>query len=749
MLAPSPSGNVEYFAAARRWNGDVSRQTSIITPKEEGSAVSQVTSTSKSNQELGIPTPKNALERVRNIGLVAHIDAGKTTVTERILLYSGRIHRSGEVHDGQATMDYMAEEQERGITITSAATSCEWRHHQLNIIDTPGHVDFTAEVERSLRVLDGAIGVFCAVAGVEAQSETVWRQATKYKVPRLAFVNKMDRVGADFKKAVKSIRDRLEVHPVPVQIPFGQEKDFGGVIDLISMQLITFPDDESRTIEVAPIPESHQAAALEARDHLLEALSEFDEAILEKYLEGEDILFEEIIAALRRGTIANEITPVLCGTALKNKGVQTLLDAVVRYLPSPADVPPITGSCPQSSENVIRHADDKEPMAALAFKIVSDPNGDLTFVRVYSGVLRQGDKVVNVNRNGKERIGRIVKMHAASREAVDELHAGDIAAVIGLKNTVTGETLADPDNPVLLENIDFPETVISLAIEPKSKADRDKLGMVLAKLAKEDPTFTRFTDDQTGQTIISGMGELHLEVLCNRITREFGVGAEMGRPMVAYRQTLRKPVDIEGRHVKQSGGKGQYGVVKVRFEPTESLGMLEFKNEIVGGSVPREYIPAVEAGIREATQRVQEWRFPFVGIQASLYDGSSHDVDSSEMAFKAAGILAFRNAVEAAGHILLEPMMKIEVQVPEEYVGDAIGDLTSRRANIEEIEGEGKVRRVHGKVPIAEMFGYSTSLRSMTQGRGTYSMEPSEYAPVPESIAEKVRKEYAERDKQK
>ncbi|MEQ8764511.1 MAG: elongation factor G [Planctomycetota bacterium] len=696
-----------------------------------------------------MPVAKQALQRVRNIGLVAHIDAGKTTVTERILLFSGRIHRSGEVHDGQATMDYMAEEQERGITITSAATNCEWRNHQFNIIDTPGHVDFTAEVERSLRVLDGAIGVFCAVAGVEAQSETVWRQASKYKVPRLAFINKMDRVGADFQKAVKSIRDRLGVHPVPIQIPFGQEKDFGGLIDLISMKLVTFPTEDGNTIEVTEIPESHKAAALEARDKMLEAISEFDEAILEKYLDGEEIAFEDVIAAIRRGTISNEITPVLCGTALKNKGVQALLDAVVRFLPSPLDVPPITGSCPQSSENVIRHANDEEPLAALAFKIVSDPNGDLTFVRVYSGVLRQGDKVLNVNNNGKERIGRIVRMHAASRQQIEELRAGDIAAVIGLKNTVTGETLADMENPVVLENIEFPETVISLAIEPKSKADRDKLGTVLAKLAKEDPTFTRYTDDQTGQTIISGMGELHLEVLCNRITREFGVAAEMGRPTVAYRQTIRKPVDIEGRHVKQSGGKGQYGVVKVRFEPSDGLGLLEFKDEIVGGAVPREYIPAVEAGIREATQRVQEWRFPFVGIQAALYDGSSHDVDSSEMAFKAAGILAFRNAVAASGTILLEPLMKIEVQVPEEFVGDAVGDLTSRRAGIEDIGGEGNIRRITGKVPIAEMFGYSTSLRSMTQGRGTYSMEPCEYAPVPENIAEQVRREYAERDKNK
>jgi elongation factor G len=680
-----------------------------------------------------------SLARIRNIGIIAHIDAGKTTVTERILYYTGKIHRQGEVHDGTTTMDFLEEERQRGITIKSAATTCSWGDTRINILDTPGHVDFTAEVERSLRVLDGAIGVFCGVAGVEAQSETVWRQANKYGVPRLSFLNKLDRLGANFDAAVASIRERLMMTPVPLQIPFGVEKEFKGIIDLIEETCIVYDEaTDGRQFTIEPIPEAYRDRAAQARERLLEQVADFSDTLMEKYLAGERVLPAEIRDAVRRGTLLGEITPVLCGSALKNKGIQQLLDAVVHYLPSPVHVGRVEGVKPRTAESAERILHPDEPFSALAFKTVADKSGDLTFVRVYSGRLRQGDHVLNSTRHSRERIGRIFLMHANKREQVGEVSAGEIAAVIGLKQTLTGDTLCSPDDPIVLESMEFPETVISMSIAPETSSDRDKLGESLARLSKEDPTFKYRTDEETSEMIISGMGELHLEVLKNRLLRDFNVDALVGRPKVAYRQTLKRAVEVEGRHVKQTGGHGQFGVVKLRVEPADSKCHVEFVNEITGGAIPREYIPAVEAGIRESADRGGRFGFPYTNLRVTLFDGSFHEVDSSELAFKAAAHVAFRLAVEQAGVVLLEPKMKLEIQVPEQHLGDVIGDLNRRRSEVHETVQQSGLRVIRGKVPLAEMFNYATVIRSATAGRGTYTMEPCEYAPVPVHVAEEV-----------
>ncbi|EKP94845.1 elongation factor G [Thermaerobacter subterraneus] len=680
------------------------------------------------------------LERTRNIGIAAHIDAGKTTTTERILYYTGRVHRMGEVHEGAATMDWMVQEQERGITITSAATTCFWRDHRINIIDTPGHVDFTVEVERSLRVLDGVIAIFAARGGVEPQSETVWRQANKYRVPRIAFVNKMDVVGANFYRVLDQMRERLGANPVAIQLPIGAEDSFQGIIDLVEMKAIFYRDDLGTRYEAAEIPAEMQEQAAEYREKLLEAVAEVDEELMMKYLEGEPISTGEIRAALRKGTVNLQLVPVLCGSAYRNKGVQLLLDAVVDYLPSPLDIAAVRGTDPKTGQEIERKVSDDEPFSALVFKIMTDPYvGKLAFFRVYSGHLKAGSYVYNSNKGRQERIGRIVRMHANHREEVDEVWTGDIAAAVGLKDTITGETLCDPNAPIVLESMEFPEPVISVAIEPKTQADQDKLGESLNKLAEEDPTFRVHTDEETGQTIISGMGELHLEIIVDRLMREFKVQANVGKPQVAYKETITRPARAEGKYIRQTGGRGQYGHVVLEIEPMEPGSGFEFVNKIVGGVVPKEYIPAVEAGVREALENGILAGYPMLDVRVTLVDGSYHEVDSSEMAFKIAGSMGLRNAAQQAGPVLLEPIMKVEVVVPEQYMGDVIGDINARRGRVEGMEPDaGGLQVIRALVPLAEMFGYATDLRSKTQGRGTYTMQFSHYEQVPRNIADQI-----------
>jgi len=679
-----------------------------------------------------------ALDKVRNIGIMAHIDAGKTTTTERILFYTGKVHKVGEVHDGAATMDWMVQEQERGITITSAATTCQWRDCQINIIDTPGHVDFTVEVERSLRVLDGAVAVFCAKGGVQPQSETVWRQANKYAVPRIAYVNKMDTLGASFTRVVDMMRARLGANALPIQLPIGQEEAFEGIIDLLSMQAIYYLDDQGTRSEARAIPEALLEEARKLRVELIEALAMEDEELMMHYLEGDEISADEMRRVLRTATLAMHVVPVVCGSSYRNKGVQALLDAIVDYLPSPIEVPAIVGHAPDGSE-MSRQPADEEPFSGLVFKIVSDPYvGKLAYMRVYSGSMTAGSYVQNTSKQRRERIGRLMRMHANHREDVTEVRAGDIVAVVGLKDTVTGETLSADDSPIILESMQFPTPVISQAIEPKTKADQDKLSLALARLAEEDPTFRTYTDEETGQTIISGMGELHLEIIADRLLREFKVGANLGRQQVAYRETIRRSVKAEGRFVRQSGGRGQYGHVWVEFEPQPAGAGYEFVNKIVGGAVPREYVGPTDAGIQEAMQTGVLAGFPVVDIKATIYDGSYHDVDSSEMAFKIAGSMAFKNGMAKADPVLLEPVMKMEITVPEEYLGDVIGDLNSRRGRVEGMEQSSGAQIIHGYAPLAQMFGYTTTLRSLTQGRGTSSMEFAQYEEVPKSLAEEI-----------
>ncbi len=680
------------------------------------------------------------LEKTRNIGIMAHIDAGKTTTTERILYYTGVTYKIGEVHEGTAVMDWMVQEQERGITITSAATTCFWNDHRINIIDTPGHVDFTIEVERSLRVLDGAVAVFDAVAGVEPQSETVWRQANKYGVPRIAFINKMDRVGADFFMSVKSMVDRLGANPVPIQIPIGAEDKFRGPVDLVRGKAIYFDDEMLGAKYVEDeIPQDLLPLAREYREKMLEALADVDENIMEKFLGGEEITVEEIKRAIRKGTIEMRITPVLCGSAFKNKGVQMLLDAIVDYLPSPLDIPPVRGTNPVDGSEIERKASPDEPFAALAFKIMTDPYvGQLTFIRVYSGILSAGSYVYNSTKDTKERIGRLLRMHANKREEIKEVAAGDIAAAVGLKNTLTGDTLCDEKTPIILESIEFPEPVISVAIEPKTKADQEKLSQSLAKLAQEDPSFRVSFDEETGQTIISGMGELHLEIIVDRLLREFKVSANVGKPQVAYKETIRSTAKAEGKFVRQSGGRGQYGHVVIEIEPAETGKGFEFVNKIVGGTIPREYIPAVEKGIREAMDSGVLAGYPVVDVKATLFDGSYHEVDSSEMAFKIAGSMAFKEAARKAKPVLLEPIMSVEVVTPEEYMGDVMGDLNARRGRIQSMEKRGNSQVIRAEVPLSEMFGYATDLRSKTQGRATYTMQFSRYEEVPKNIGDAI-----------
>ncbi len=679
------------------------------------------------------------MSHLRNIGIMAHIDAGKTTVTERVLFITGRTHKTGEVHDGEATMDYLQEERERGITITSAATTCLWRDTQINIIDTPGHVDFTIEVERSLRVLDGAVGVFCGVAGVEAQSETVWRQADRYEVPRIAFVNKLDRTGADFDRVVDTIANRLNVIPVKMQIPIGLEKDHLGVIDLIDLKAYIWRED-AKDVEITDVPEDYKEIAQAAREELIELVAEFDEPMLEKFVEGDPVSVEEIRRATRIGVIQRGIVPVFCGSALKDKGIQNLLDAIVDLLPSPLDLPAIEVENPKTGKPVTLHHRSDEPLASLAFKTLSDKNGDLTFVRIYSGTLTKGMAVLNPRTGKRERVGRLLRMHANNRENIDEAKAGEIVAVMGVKQSVTGDTLCDQSNPVVLESMNFPEPVIALSIEPKNGKDRDKLGDVLGRLTREDPSFIAKTDDQTGQVIIEGMGELHLEVICNRILNEFKVEVNQGAPRVSYKQTLKKKIDINAVHKKQTGGSGQFAAAKIEFTPLETDEPVEFENEIKGGNIPMEYIPSVKKALIESAKSGGRLGYPFVNIHARLYDGKYHEVDSSDMAFQACGNLAFRMAIK--GNVkLLEPIMRIEVQSPEEFVGDVIGDLNSRRGMVSDIDIDGDMRTIKGKVPIAEMFQYSTALRGLSQGRASFMMEPLEYTPVPESIAQEILKE--------
>ncbi len=679
------------------------------------------------------------LDKVRNIGIMAHIDAGKTTTSERILFYTGKLHRMGEVHEGGATMDWMVQEQERGITITSAATTCRWHDCSINLIDTPGHVDFTVEVERSLRVLDGAVAVFCAKGGVEPQSETVWRQADRYHVPRMAYVNKMDITGANFDRVVQMMRDRLGAKAVPVQLPIGAEGDFKGIIDVISQRALFYLDDLGTETEERDIPVDMVDRVAEARELLFETIAEFDDALMEKYLEGAEISSEEVKTAIRAATIAVKMVPVFCGSSYRNKGVPLLLDGIVNYLPSPLDVAEVKGFAPDGDEELVRHASDDEPFAALAFKIMADPYvGKLAFVRVYSGTLASGSYVYNSTKGKKERVGRVLRMHANHREEVEQVYAGDICAIVGLKDTFTGETLCDEKNPIILESMNFPEPVINQAIEPKTKADQDKLGVALQRLAEEDPSFRVKTDHETGQTIIYGMGELHLDILVDRLTREFKVAANVGKPQVAYRETIRKAVKAEGKFVRQSGGRGQYGHAVIQVEPLEAGTGYEFVNKTVGGSIPKEYIAPIDAGIREAMQSGILAGYPVIDLRVTLVDGSYHEVDSSEMAFKIAGSMAIKNAMEKASPALLEPLMKVEVTVPEDYLGDVIGDINSRRGQIEGMEAHQGTQVVRGFVPLAEMFGYATDLRSKTQGRGTYSMEPSHYAEIPKSVAEEI-----------
>ncbi len=680
---------------------------------------------------------KDTLEKTRNIGIMAHIDAGKTTTTERILYYTGVTYKIGAVDEGTAVMDWMVQEQERGITITSAATTCLWKDYRINIIDTPGHVDFTIEVERSLRVLDGAVAVFDSVAGVEPQSETVWRQADKYGVPRIAFMNKMDRVGADFFMSVNSMIERLNANPVPVQIPIGAEDKHRGPIDLVRMKAVYFDDETlgAKYIE-EDIPDELMPYASEYREKMLEALADVDDNIMEKFLGREKVNVDEIKAAIRKGTLEMKLVPVFCGSSFRNKGVQLLLDAIVDYLPSPLDVPPVTGIMPRDGSEIIRHAEDSEPFSAIAFKVMTDPFvGQLTFIRVYSGVLNAGSYVYNSTKDIKERVGRLLKMHANKRVEIKAVYAGDIAAVVGLKSTLTGDTLCDEKNPIILESMEFPKPVMSVAIEPKTKADQEKLSQSLSKLAQEDPSFKVSFNEDTGQTIISGMGELHLEIIVDRLLREFKVGASVGKPQVAYKETVREVSSAEGKFVRQSGGRGQYGHVYIKIEPLETDKGFEFVNGIVGGTIPREYIPAVEKGIKEAMERGILAGYPAVDIKATLYDGSYHEVDSSEMAFKIAGSMAFREAAKRARPVLLEPTMSIEVVSPEEYMGDVIGDLNSRRGKIQNIERRGKMQVIKVLAPLAEMFGYATDLRSKTQGRATYTMQFSHYDEVPKGVS--------------
>ncbi len=680
-----------------------------------------------------------SLDKLRNIGIMAHIDAGKTTTTERILFYTGRIHKLGEVHEGAATMDWMVQEQERGITITSAATTCWWKGHRINIIDTPGHVDFTVEVERSLRVLDGAVAVFCAKGGVEPQSETVWRQADKYGVPRMAYVNKMDTLGADFFRVVEQMKDRLKARPVPIQVPIGAEDTFKGVVDLITMKAIIYEDDQGKVVKETDIPEEIQDTVELYREALLEAAAEQDDALMEKYLGGEELTIEEIKSALRKGTIAAAITLVICGSSYKNKGVQLVLDAVIDFMPTPLDIPPVKGIDARTGEDVERKAEDSEPFSALAFKIMTDPYvGKLCFMRVYSGRLNSGSYVLNATKGKKERIGRLLQMHANHREEIESVETGDICAAVGLKDTTTGDTLCAEDAPVILESMEFPDPVIELAIEPKTKADQDKLGQSLMRLAEEDPTFRMHTDQETGQTIIAGMGELHLEIIVDRLQREFKVGCTVGKPQVAFRETFTKKVKAEGKFVRQSGGRGQYGHCWLEIEPLERGAGVVFENKVVGGAIPKEYINPIEAGLREAAERGVLAGFHLIDFKATVIDGSYHDVDSSEMAFKIAASMGLKAAAAKAEPVLLEPIMKVEVVVPEEYMGDVIGDLNSRRGRIEGMEARSGAQAVRGYVPLAEMFGYATDLRSRTQGRGVYTMQFAKYEPVPKSVAEGI-----------
>lgn len=680
-----------------------------------------------------------SLENTRNIGIMAHIDAGKTTATERILYYTGRIHKIGETHEGASQMDWMEQEQERGITITSAATTAQWKGHRVNIIDTPGHVDFTVEVERSLRVLDGAVAVLDAQSGVEPQTETVWRQATTYGVPRIVFVNKMDKISADFLYSVGTIHDRLQANAHPIQLPIGAEDEFNGIIDLVEECAYMYGNDLGTDIQRVEIPEEHKELAEEYRGKLIEAVAELDEEMMMKYLEGEEITVEELKAGIRKATTSVEFFPVICGSAFKNKGVQILLDAVIDYLPSPLDVPAIKGIVPDTDEEVERKSSDEEPFAALAFKIMTDPYvGKLTFFRVYSGVLNSGSYVKNSTKGKRERVGRILQMHANSREEISTVYAGDIAAAVGLKDTTTGDTLCDEKSLVILESMEFPEPVISVAIEPKSKADQDKMGTALSKLSEEDPTFRAHTDQETGQTIIAGMGELHLDIIVDRMRREFKVEANVGAPQVAYRETFRAAAKVEGKFARQSGGRGQFGHVWIEFEPNEEGKGFEFENKIVGGVVPREYIPAVGAGLEDALKNGVLAGYPVVDIKAALVDGSYHDVDSSEMAFKIAASMALKAAVSKCNPVILEPMMKVEVVIPEEYMGDIMGDVTSRRGRVEGMEARGNAQVVRAMVPLSEMFGYATSLRSNTQGRGTFSMVFDHYEEVPKSVSEEI-----------
>ncbi|PLR84781.1 elongation factor G [Bacillus canaveralius] len=680
-----------------------------------------------------------SLDNTRNIGIMAHIDAGKTTTTERVLYYTGRIHKIGETHEGASQMDWMEQEQERGITITSAATTAQWKGHRVNIIDTPGHVDFTVEVERSLRVLDGAVAVLDAQSGVEPQTETVWRQATTYGVPRVVFVNKMDKIGADFLYSLKTLHDRLQANAAAIQLPIGAEDAFEGIIDLVEMKATFYGNDLGTEVEERDIPAEYMDQAEEYREKLIEAVAEFDEDLMEKYLGGEEISNEELKAAIRKGTVNVEFYPVICGSAFKNKGVQPMLDAVIDYLPSPLDVPAIKGTLPDSEEVIERHSSDEEPFSALAFKVMTDPYvGKLTFFRVYSGTLSSGSYVQNSTKGKRERVGRILQMHANSREEISQVYAGDIAAAVGLKDTTTGDTLCDEKNLVILESMEFPEPVISLSIEPKSKADQDKMTTALQKLQEEDPTFRAHTDQETGQVIIAGMGELHLDILVDRMRREFKVEANVGAPQVAYRETFRSSAQVEGKFARQSGGRGQYGHVWIEFAPNEEGKGFEFENGIVGGVVPREYIPAVQAGLEDALGRGVLAGYPLVDIKARLFDGSYHDVDSSEMAFKIAASMALRNAASKCNPVILEPVMKVEVVIPEEYMGDIMGDVTSRRGRVEGMEARGNAQVVRAMVPLSEMFGYATSLRSNTQGRGTFSMHFDHYEEVPKSISEEI-----------
>ncbi|WP_251425341.1 elongation factor G [Veillonella agrestimuris] len=680
-----------------------------------------------------------SLAKTRNIGIMAHIDAGKTTTTERILYYTGIVHKIGEVHEGAATMDWMEQEQERGITITSAATTCEWKEHRINIIDTPGHVDFTVEVERSLRVLDGSVAVFSAKGGVEPQSETVWRQASGYGVPRIAYVNKMDTIGADFFNVVNMMKERLGANSVAIQVPIGAEDTFEGIIDLMTMKAEIYKSDDGKEYEITDIPAEYVDVANERREMLVDAIAETDDDIMMKYLEGEEISTEELKAALRKAVIANQLFPVLCGSSYKNKGVQMLLDAVIDYMPAPVDIPDIKGIVPGTEEETTRPSSDDEPFAALAFKIMADPYvGKLAFFRVYSGTLSSGSYVFNSTKGKKERIGRILQMHANSRKEIDMVYAGDIAAAVGLKDTTTGDTLCDEKNPVILESMVFPEPVISVAVEPKTKADQEKMGSALARLAEEDPTFKVHTDEETGQTIISGMGELHLDIIVDRMKREFKVEANVGKPQVAYRETIRKAVKSEGKFVRQSGGKGQYGHCLLELIPQEPGAGFEFENKVVGGAIPREYIGPVENGVKEAMENGVIAGYPMVDIKVIVYDGSYHDVDSNEMAFKIAGSMGFKEGARKADPALLEPYMSVEVDVPEEYMGDVIGDLNSRRGRMDGMEARNGSQHIKAYVPLSEMFGYATDLRSKTQGRGNYSMTFDHYEEVPKKIAEEI-----------